>query len=143
MTETQKFWQAQLEGATVGSAAYKRAERALNAIAKQQRELTIAMSQQSAGKLSRKNLSTLSESELRESINAAKQLAASMKPTDKAYKDLINNIIRAEEYVKSFGLEGQRSAHQAAEQMKVMNDRMLHLSTLSYVAVEETREFWL
>lgn len=142
LAETQKFWQAQLEGATVGSAAYKRAERALNAIAKQQRELTIAMSQQSASKLSRKNLSTLSESELRESINAAKQLAASMKPTDKAYKDLINNIIRAEEYVKSFGLEGQRSAHQAAEQMKVMNDRMLHLSTLSDGALEETRKFW-
>lgn len=142
LAETQKFWQAQLESATVGSAAYKRAERALNAIAKQQRELTIAMSQQSASKLSRKNLSTLSESELRESINAAKQLAASMKPTDKAYKDLINNIIRAEEYVKSFGLEGQRSAHQAAEQMKVMNDRMLHLSTLSDGALEETRKFW-
>ncbi|WP_294913048.1 phage tail tape measure protein [uncultured Prevotella sp.] len=142
LAETQKFWQAQLEGATVGSAAYKRAERALNAIAKQQRELTIAMSQQSASKLSRKNLSILSESELRESINAAKQLAASMKPTDKAYKDLINNIIRAEEYVKSFGLEGQRSAHQAAEQMKVMNDRMLHLSTLSDGALEETRKFW-
>lgn len=142
LAETQKFWQAQLEGATVGSAAYKRAERALNAIAKQQRELTIAMSQQSASKLSRKNLSTLSESELRESINAAKQLAASMKPTDKAYKDLINNIIRAEEYVKSFGLEGQRNAHQAAEQMKVMNDRMLHLSTLSDGALEETRKFW-
>ena len=142
LTETQKFWQAQLEGATVGSAAYKRAERALNAIAKQQRELTIAMSQQSASKLSRKNLGALSESELRESINAAKQLAASMKPTDKAYKDLINNIIRAEEHVKSFGLEGQRSAHQAAEQMKVMNDRMLHLSTLSDGALEETRKFW-
>lgn len=142
LAETQKFWQAQLEGATVGSAAYKRAERALNAIAKQQRELTIAMSQQSASKLSRKNLSTLSESELRESINAAKQLAASMKPTDKAYKDLINNIIRAEEHIKSFGLEGQRSAHQAAEQMKVMNDRMLHLSTLSDGALEETRKFW-
>lgn len=142
LTETQKFWQAQLEGATVGSTAYKRAERALNAIAKQQRELTIAMSQQSASKLSHKNLSTLSESELRESINAAKQLAASMKPTDKAYKDLINNIIRAEEHIKSFGLEGQRSAHQAAEQMKVMNDRMLHLSTLSDGALEETRKFW-
>lgn len=142
LTETQKFWQAQLEGATVGSAAYKRAERALNAIAKQQRELTIAMSQQSASKLSRKNLSTLSESELRESINSAKQLAASMKPTDKAYKDLINNIIRAEEHIKSFGLEGQRSAHQAAEQMKVMNNRMLYLSTLSDGALEETRKFW-
>lgn len=142
LTETQKFWQAQLDGANVGSAAYKRAERALNAIAKQQRELTIAMSQQSAGKLSRKNLSTLSESELRDSVAAAKQLAASMKPTDKAYKDLINNIIRAEEYVKSFGLEGQRSARQAAEQMKVMNDRMLHLNTLSDGALEETRKFW-
>lgn len=142
LTETQKFWQAQLDGANVGSAAYKRAERALNAIAKQQRELTIAMSQQSAGKLSRKNLSTLSESELRDSVAAAKQLAASMKPTDKAYKDLINNIIRAEEHIKSFGLEGQRSAHQAAEQMKVMNDRMLHLSTLSDGALEETRKFW-
>lgn len=142
LAETQKFWQAQLDGAKVGSAAYKRAERALNAIAKQQRELTIAMSQQSAGKLSRKNLSTLSESELRDSVAAAKQLAASMKPTDKAYKDLINNIIRAEEHIKSFGLEGQRSAHQAAEQMKVMNDRMLHLSTLSDGALEETRKFW-
>lgn len=142
LAETQKFWQAQLDGAKVGSAAYKRAERALNVIAKQQRELTIAMSQQSAGKLSRKNLSTLSESELRDSVAAAKQLAASMKPIDKAYKDLINNIIRAEEHIKSFGLEGQRSAHQAAEQMKVMNDRMLHLSTLSDGALEETRKFW-
>lgn len=141
-TETKKFWQEQLDGANKGSKAYKEAERNLKILTQEQERLNTAQLQASAKQLNRKDLGRLSEQELQASINAAKQLAASMRPGNQAYADLVDNIMRAENYVKSFGLEGQRSSRQAAEQMKQMNDRMRELSTLSDGALEETRKFW-
>lgn len=142
LTETQKYWQAQLDGATKGSRAYREAERNLKAINAEQQRLTTAQLQKSANLLGRKNLGTLSVQELQSSINAAKQLAASMKTTDPAYKLLINNIIRADEYLKLFGLDGQRSAKQVADRLAEMNSRMSRITSLSDGALEETRKFW-
>nr|DAW45365.1 MAG TPA: tail tape measure protein [Bacteriophage sp.] len=141
-TETQRFWQEQLDGSKRGSTAYKEAERNLKALANEQQRLNTLQLQKSTKQLERKNLGLLSEKELQASIAAAKQLAQSMKPGDQAYKDLVNNIMRAEKYVKEFGLEGQRSSRMAVEQMQAMNDRMSHLSKLSDGALEETRKFW-
>lgn len=141
-TETQRFWQEQLDGSKRGSTAYKEAERNLKALANEQQRLNTLQLQKGAKQLKRKNLGLLSEKELQASIAAAKQLALSMKPGDQAYKDLVNNIMRAEKYVKEFGLEGQRSSRMAVEQMQAMNDRMSHLSKLSDGALEETRKFW-
>lgn len=141
-TETQRFWQEQLDGSKRGSAAYKEAERNLKALANEQQRLNTLQLQKSAKQLERKNLGLLSEKELQASIAAAKQLAQSMKPGNQAYKDLVNNIMRAEKYVKEFGLEGQRSSRMAVEQMQAMNERMSHLSKLSDGALEETRKFW-
>lgn len=141
-TETQRFWQEQLDGSKRGSKAYKEAERNLKALANEQQRLNTLQLQKGAKQLERKNLGLLSEKELQASIAAAKQLALSMKPGDQAYKDLVNNIMRAEKYVKEFGLEGQRSSRMAVEQMQAMNDRMSHLSKLSDGALEETRKFW-
>lgn len=142
LAETQKYWEAQRDGAERTSTAYKKAEKNLKAInAEMQRQAT-AQLQTDASKLGRKNLGTLSEQELQTSIAAAKQLAASMKSTDPAYKQLVDNIVRAEQHVKQFGLEGQRSTRQAAEQLQTMTDRMAKLKTLSAASLEETRRFW-
>lgn len=141
-TETQKFWQEQLSGANKGSKAYKEAEQNLKILAQEQERLGAAQLQKSARQLSRKDLGKLSEQELTASINAAKQLAASMRPGTQAYVDLVDNIVRAEKHVKQFGLEGQRSGRQASEQMKQMTDRMRNLTALSDSALEETRKFW-
>lgn len=141
-TETQKFWQEQMNGADKGTKAYKEAERNLKILAEEQERLNKAQLQKSASQLGRKRLGWMSEQELQASINAAKQLAASMRPGEKAYKDLVDNIVRAENHVKQFGLEGQRSGRKASEQMKQMNERMRNLSTLSDSALEETRKFW-
>ncbi len=140
--ETQKFWQEQLNGANKGSKAYKEAEQNLKLLAQEQERLSAAQLQKSAKQLNRKDLGKLSEQEITASINAAKQLAASMRPGTQAYVDLVDNIVRAEKHVKQFGLEGQRSSRQASEQMKQMNDRMRNLTTLSDSALEETRKFW-
>lgn len=141
-TETQRFWQEQLDGSKRGSTAYKEAERNLKALANEQQRLNTLQLQKSAKQLNRKDLGRLSEQELQASINAAKQLAQSMKPGDQAYKDLVNNIMRAEKYVKEFGMEGQRSNRKAAEQMQAMNDNMKNITKLSDGALEETRKFW-
>lgn len=141
-TETQRFWQEQLDGSKRGSTAYKEAERNLKALANEQQRLNTLQLQKSAKQLNRKNLGLLSEKELQASIAAAKQLAQSMKPGDQAYKDLVNNIMRAEKYVKEFGMEGQRSNRKAAEQMQAMNDNMKNITKLSDGALEETRKFW-
>ena len=142
LDETQKFWQAQMDGATKGSRAYKEAERNLKAIAAEQERQATAQLKAAAGKIGRKNLTGMSEQEIQASIAAAKQLAASMKPTDQAYKQLQQDIIRAEEHVKQFGLEAERSSQKAAQQMQVMNDRMGKLKSLSAAALEETKRYW-
>lgn len=140
--ETQKFWQEQLDGAGKSSKAYKEAERNLKTLAQEQERLNTEQLQKSAKQLNRVNLGKLSEQELTTSINAAKQLAAAMKPGTQAYADLVDNIVRAENHIKQFGLAGQRSSQQASEQMKQMNSRMTNLLSLSDSALEETRKFW-
>lgn len=142
LTETQRYWQAQMDGATRGSRAFKEAERNLKRINAEQEKQTQAQLEASANRLGRKNLRTLSGAELQESVNAAKQLLATMKPTNAAYTDLQNNIIRAEEHMKQYGLETARSAQQAATQLQMMKDRMVDLSKLSDAGLEETRRYW-
>ena len=142
LTETQRYWQAQMDGATRGSRAFKEAERNLKRINAEQEKQTQAQLEASANRLGRKNLRTLSGAELQESVNAAKQLLATMKPTNAAYTDLQNNIIRAEEHMKQYGLETARSAQQAAVQLQMMKDRMVDLSKLSDAGLEETRRYW-
>ena len=142
LTETQRYWQAQMDGATRGSRAFKEAERNLKRINAEQEKQTQAQLEASANRLGRKNLRTLSGAELQESVNAAKQLLATMKPTNAAYTDLQNNIIRAEEHMKQYGLETARSAQQAAAQLQMMKDRMVDLSKLSDAGLEETRRYW-
>ena len=140
--ETQKFWQEQLDGAGKSSKAYKEAERNLKTLAQEQEQLNTEQLQKSAKQLNRVNLGKLSEQELTTSVNAAKQLAAAMKPGTQAYADLVDNIVRAENHIKQFGLVGQRSSRQASEQLKQMNSRMANLLSLSDSALEETRKFW-
>lgn len=142
LTETQRYWQAQMDGATRGSRAFKEAERNLKRINAEQEKQTQAQLEASANRLGRKNLRTLSGAELQESVNAAKQLLATMKPTNAAYTDLQNNIIRAEEHMKQYGLETARNAQQAAAQLQMMKDRMVDLSKLSDAGLEETRRYW-
>ena len=142
LTETQRYWQAQMDGATRGSRAFKEAERNLKRINAEQEKQTQAQLEASANRLGRKNLRTLSGAELQESVNAAKQLLATMKPTNAAYTDLQNNIIRAEEHMKQYGLETARSTQQAAAQLQMMKDRMVDLSKLSDAGLEETRRYW-
>ena len=142
LTETQRYWQAQMDGATRGSRAFKEAERNLKRINAEQEKQTQAQLEASANRLGRKNLRTLSGAELQESVNAAKQLLATMKPTNAAYTDLQNNIIRAEEHMKQYGLETARSAQQVAAQLHMMKDRMVDLSKLSDAGLEETHRYW-
>lgn len=142
LTETQRYWQAQMDGATRGSRAFKEAERNLKRINAEQEKQNQAQLEASANRLGRKNLRTLSGAELQESVNAAKQLLATMKPTNAAYTDLQNNIIRAEEHMKQYGLETARNAQQAAAQLQMMKDRMVDLSKLSDAGLEETRRYW-
>lgn len=135
LTETQKFWQAQLEGSTKGSKAYKEAERNLKSISAELERNNKQQLRDSANRLGRRDLSTLSEKELQAAVAAAKQLAQSMQPASLEYKVLIGDINRGEEALKKFGLQGQQS-------MQIMTDRMKSLGKLSDSALEETRKFW-
>jgi len=142
LTETKKFWEEQRDGATRGSRAYKEAVANLKKIADEQERLNTKQLQDSANRLNRKNLRTLSESELKQSVAAAKELLAAMKPTDKSFQQLQDSIIRAEEHMQKFGLEAERSAQKAAAQLQMMNGRMSDLGKLSDGALEETKRFW-
>ena len=142
LEETRKYWQAQMDGAERSSKAYKEAEKNLRAIADEQKRLSTEQLQQSAKRLGTRNLSAMSEQELQASIAAAKQLAATMQPTDQAYKQLIADILRAEQHIKQFGIEAERSNQQAATLATTMNKRMSNLKSLSADALAETKKYW-
>ena len=142
LNETQKFWQEQMDGAVKGSRAYKEAARNLKAVAAEQERLNSEQLEASAKRLGRKNLRTLSGTELQESINAAKQLLAAMRPTNSEYKKLQENILKAEEFQREYSLETARGNRQAAAQLQTMTDRMTDLKSLSAGALEETKRFW-
>lgn len=142
LTETKKFWQAMYDGADKNDPKFADIEKRLKDINAEEAKRNKVQLQKDAGLVKTADLSTLSEQELQGSIRAAKQLAQAMDPADASYKQLVADIIRAEEHVEKFGLAGETSTQKQAQQLQQMVDRMASLSNLSDAALQETKKFW-
>ena len=102
-----------------------------------------------ADRLNTKNLGTLSETEIQQGIDAAKQLLKTYKSGSDEAKALADNIVRADQYLKEHGIEAAKEAARQQEQLKLeqelaktMNKRLRDLKSLSADALAETRKYW-
>jgi len=142
LAETKRFWQAMYDGADQNDPKLAEIEKRLKDINAEEQKRDKGQLQKDARLIKTADLSTLSEQELQGSIRAAKQLAQAMDPADASYKQLVADIIRAEEHVEKFGLAGETSTQKQVQQLQQMVDRMASLSNLSDAALQETKKFW-
>lgn len=103
--------------------------------------------------LGEKNLGKYSEEQIRAAIDAGRQLIQTYKTASPEAQALADNIVRAEQHLKNYGVEAARAAAKEAQQIKTqedaekqlqvtMNKRLRSLSTLSAEALAETKKYW-
>ena len=105
--------------------------------------------EQASALLGSKDLGQYSEEDIRAAITNAKELLATYKTASPEAKQLADNIVRAEQFLKGYGVEAARQAAREAEQLRLekelattMNKRLRDLKNLSADALEETRRYW-
>lgn len=102
-----------------------------------------------ASLLGKKDLGRFSEDDIRSAIISAKELLATYKTASPEAKVLADNIVRAEQFLKQYGIEAARVAAREAQQIQTekdlavtMNKRLRDLKNLSAEALAETRRYW-
>jgi len=99
------------------------------------------------------NLGKYTEEQIRAAIDAGKLLIQTYKTASPEAKALADNIARAEQHLKNYGIEAARAAAKEAEQIKTqeqaekqlritMNGRLRELPKLSAEALAETKKYW-
>ena len=111
-------------------------------IRKQERESASAL-------LGSQDFGQYSEEQIRTAISNAKELLSTYKTAIPEAKTLADNIVRAEQYLKNYGVEAARAAVREQEQLQLeqdlartMNRRLRDLKNLSADALAETRKYW-
>ena len=152
LAETKKYWEAVAKGAEEGSVAQRNALTIMERItAEEQRRANIA-NEKLASKLGG-NLSDMSEGEIRQSIEAGKQLIQTYKSSSAEAEALAKNIVAAEEHVKQYGVEAQRAAVREAEALKkaaqqrqendaLMKQQLQQGTQLSESALRAQVQYW-
>ena len=91
-----------------------------------------------ADRLNTKNLGTLNETELQQSIDAAKQLLKTYKTGSDEAKQLADRIVNAEKYLKDTGIEAAR----AAQGIQLMQDQLSKGDALTESALKAQANYW-
>ncbi|MDD6017081.1 MAG: hypothetical protein PUC18_12555 [Prevotellaceae bacterium] len=152
LAETKKYWEAVAKGAEEGSVAQRNALTIMERItAEEQRRATIA-NEKLASKLGG-NLSDMSDGEIRQSIEAGKQLIQTYKSGSAEAEALAKNIVAAEEHVKQYGVEAQRAAvreqkelekanQQRQETMQLMEEQLRRGTGLTQSTLRTQEQYW-
>ena len=88
------------------------------------------------------NLSDYSTAEIREAIEAAKQLAASYKSGSAEATELTKKIVAAEEHINKYGLETERAAQKQREQIDLMEEQLRRGTGLTETALKQQESYW-
>lgn len=108
---------------------------------------------QATALLGEKNLGKYSEEQIRAAISSARELIQTYKTASPEAKALADNIVRAEQHLKEYGVEAARAAaketaaiktqEEAERQLQAtMNRRLRNLSTISTDALAEAKKYW-
>ena len=114
MQETKKFWETMVAGADKGSRELAEYEAHLQKVMQEESERKQLSNEITVQRLGG-NLSNLSEKEIREAIEAGKQLIQTYKTASPEAEALAKKIVSAEEHLKQYGVEAERAARKEAQ----------------------------
>lgn len=153
LAEVKKYWETMVAGAAQGSTELATYEAELKKVVTEEQRRAELQAQSKIGILSSGNLGQYSESQIRQAIEAGKQLIQTYKTADPAAQTLAKNIVAAEEHLKQYGLEAERTAVKEAEALKkaakqrketddLMRQQLQQGTTLSQSALKAQEQYW-
>lgn len=152
MAETKKFWETMVAGAEKGSKELREYEAHLERVKQEEGERRQLSNEITVQRLSG-NLANLSEKEIREAIEAGKQLIQTYKTASPEAEALAKKIVNAEEHLKQYGLSAEQAARkeaaaiaEAAKKRKEADDLMKQQlqqgTNLSQSALKAQEQYW-
>lgn len=152
MTETRKFWETMVAGAEKGSQELIDYENHLQRVKQEESERRQLSNEITAQRLGG-NLADLSEREIREAIEAGKQLIQTYKTASPEAEALAKKIVNAEEHLKQYGLVAEQTARKEAaalaeaarkrEETHRLMENQLRIDTgLTQSALKAQEQYW-
>lgn len=141
VAETRKFWQAMYDGAERNDPKLKEIEQNLKAINAEEQKRNAGALKESAGKLLG-DITTLSEGELRKSIEAAREYQKTLVVGEEEHRKYSEAIVAAENRISKFGVEAERASQRQAESIQLMQDQLGKGDSLTESALKAQERFW-
>lgn len=144
LQEVKKYWETMVAGAEKGSSELRDYEQHLEHVKQEERERNEISNNMKAQRLGG-NLSDYSEAEIREAIEAAKQLVQTYKTADPAAQHLAERIAVAEQHLKHYGVEAARTVQMQRENINMMANQWnagLNNGGLSESVMKSHERFW-
>lgn len=149
LTEAKKFWETMVAGTEKGSDDLREYEAQLERVKNEERERQQIANEMKVGILSSGSLNMYSEAEIREAINAAKELHSHMASAHPDAQKLAQAIAEAEAHIKTYGVEAARTAKRQKEsddmmrkQFQTMVNGMQRGIMPSAAAVKAQQNYW-
>ena len=152
LTETRRFWEGMVSGAEKGSKELAEYESHLQKVMQEESERRQLSNEIAVQRLSG-NLTNLSEKEIREAIEAGKQLIQTYKTASPEAQALAKRIVDAEEHIKQYGLTAEQAARKEAaavaeaarkrqEADRLMQTQLQEGRAASESALKAQQQYW-
>ena len=153
MAEVKKYWEAMVLGAAKGSTELDTYKTKLDQVIAEEKKRSSEAAQQRVGILGGGNLGQYSEAEIRQAIEAGNQLIKTYQTASPEAKALAQNIVRAEEHLKQYGVEAERAAQREAKAVaeatrkrmeadQLMQNQLKQGTALTESALKTQEQYW-
>ena len=153
MAEVKKYWEAMVLGAAKGSTELDTYKAKLDQVIAEEKKRSSEAAQQRVGILGGGNLGQYSEAEIRQAIEAGNQLIKTYQTASPEAKALAQNIVRAEEHLKQYGVEAERAAQREAKAVaeatrkrmeadRLMQNQLKQGTALTESALKTQEQYW-
>jgi len=102
----------------------------------------VKLSKPIADRLSAEDFGKMSETEIRQGIDAANQLIKTYESGSDEAKRLAENIVRAEKHIRENGVEAARQAQQQKDAIELMQNQLSKGSALTESALKTQVKYW-
>lgn len=149
----EQYWQRLIDDPKTAAANLQTYKDNLATVHQLQEQLTRTQNAEWADKLIGNRYITLSEADLRKAITAAREYQQTFAPTESMYRTLSQQIVKAEEHLRKFGLEAERTAQkeinaeqkaaqERAKQNQLMQTQLQQGTALSQSALKAQESYW-
>lgn len=152
ISEVRRYWESMVAGAEHGSQELNEYKTKLQEVIAEEQRRNMESAKQKVGVLSG-SLGRYSEAEIRAAIEAGNKLIVTYKTSSTEAQRLAQNIVRAEEYLKQYGVEAERAAakeakavadaaKKRAETDSLMEGQLKRNTSLTESALRAQEQYW-